>query len=51
MWSLPSSKMKRTLQDKKSGRPHLVPFATQALETLRELRELTGDGRFLSRIF
>jgi integrase len=39
--------MKRTLQDKKSGRPHLVPLATQALETLRELRELTGNGRFL----
>ena len=39
--------MKRTLQAKASGRPHLVPLATQALLVLRELQKMTGDGRYL----
>jgi integrase len=31
----------------KTGTPHIVPLATQALEILRELRPLTGRGRYL----
>lgn len=29
----------------KTGNPHIVPLSRQALETLRELHPLTGDGR------
>ena len=47
MWTCPSEKMKRTLQDKKSGRPHLVPLASQAVELLRDLHTLTGHGTYL----
>lgn len=47
MWSIPSAKMKRTLQAKVSGRPHLVPLSTQALAELRVLEKMTGGGRYL----
>lgn len=47
MWTIPSQGMKRKLQHKISGRPHLVPLSTQAVEVLRELHPLTGYGRFV----
>ncbi|HEV7576694.1 MAG TPA: integrase arm-type DNA-binding domain-containing protein [Caldimonas sp.] len=46
-WTIPASKMKRTVQGKASGRPHLVPLAPQALAILRELHPLTGHGRYV----
>ena len=46
-WTIPASKMKRTVQGKASGRPHLVPLAPQALGILRELEPLTGHGRYV----
>ncbi len=39
-WRLPAEKMK-------SGRPHVVPLAKQAVEILRELQPLTGRGKYL----
>lgn len=39
-WSIPAEKMK-------SGRPHLVPLARQAVEILKELRPLTGNGQYV----
>ncbi len=46
-WTIPAAKMKRTLQGKQSGRPHLVPLAPQAIEILLELQPLTGHGRYV----
>jgi integrase len=46
-WTIPATKMKRTVQGKESGRPHLVPLAPQALEILREVEPLTGHGRYV----
>jgi integrase len=44
---VPSAKIKRTVQGKLSGRPHLIPLSTQAVAELRELRKLTGHGAFV----
>ncbi|MFN7696257.1 MAG: tyrosine-type recombinase/integrase [Burkholderiales bacterium] len=45
--SIPSEVMKRNKQDKASGAPHFVPLAQQAMQLLRELQPLTGQGRYL----
>jgi integrase len=47
LWTIPAAKMKRTLHGKTNGRPHLVPLAPQALAILKELRPLTGHGRYV----
>lgn len=47
MWTIPAMKMKRTVQQKISGRPHFVPLSPQAVETLRELWPLTGHGKYV----
>ena len=39
-WNIPAERMKMR-------EPHLVPLSTQAVELLRELRALTGDGRYV----
>lgn len=39
-WRIPASKMK-------SGRPHIVPLASQAVDILRELHPLTGRALFV----
>ncbi len=40
VWSIPAKKMKMR-------RPHRVPLARQSLAILRELKEITGGGRWL----
>jgi len=47
LWTIPASKMKRTVRGKVNGRPHLVPLAPQAVALLRDLRPLTGHGRYV----
>lgn len=47
LWTIPAADMKRTVQAKINGRPHLVPLAPQAVAVLRELHPLTGHGRFV----
>lgn len=47
MWSIPPVKMKRTVQGKVNGRPHLVPLPKQSLAILRDLKPLTGHGRYV----
>ena len=47
LWTIPAAKMKRGLDGKANGRPHLVPLAPQALAILADLRPLTGHGRFV----
>lgn len=39
-WSIPAEKMKMRVK-------HIVPLSTQAIEIIRELRALTGDGKYL----
>jgi integrase len=39
-WDIPASRMKMKT-------PHIVPLSRQAVEVLRTLRHLTGDGEFL----
>jgi integrase len=40
VWNIPASKMKMHL-------PHIVPLCHQAVEILKELKELTGASRFV----
>ena len=40
MWTIPAEKMKMR-------RPHLVPLPTQAVAALKELKTLTGGGKYL----
>lgn len=47
MVEVPSGLMKRRLNEKVNGKPHLVPLAPQAVALLRELQPLTGAGRYV----
>lgn len=47
LWTIPASKMKRTVHGKVNGRPHLVPLPTQAVAILDDLKPLTGHGRYV----
>jgi integrase len=45
--TIPSQDMKRALHQKINGRPHFVPLAPQATAALKEIRPLTGHGRYV----
>lgn len=47
LWTIPSAKMKRSVDEKLKGAPHIVPMPTQAVLLLRELHPLTGHGRYV----
>ena len=47
LWTIAAAKMKRTAHGKTNGRPHLVPLAPQAVAILRDLRPMTGHGRYV----
>ncbi|RYY90122.1 MAG: integrase, partial [Chitinophagaceae bacterium] len=47
VWRIPSDRMKRSKAQKAMGTPHLVPLPRQAVEILRELKPLTGHGRYV----
>jgi len=47
MLTVPASGMKRTVHGKINGRDHLIPLASQAVEVLKELKPLTGHGRYV----
>ena len=47
MWTIPSVRMKRSVDGKRNGDPHQVPLPTQAVEILRKLHPLTGNGTLL----
>jgi integrase len=38
LWTIPAARMKRSVDGKRNGDPHLVPLSTQAVEILRTLR-------------
>ena len=44
MWTIPSTKMKRTKREKENGAAHVVPLPTQAVDLLRNLQPITGHG-------
>ncbi|WP_404826406.1 tyrosine-type recombinase/integrase [Diaphorobacter aerolatus] len=46
-WTIPSAKMKRTVEEKANGEPHVVPMPTQAVELLRDLQKLTGRSLYV----
>ncbi len=47
LWTIPAARMKRRVDGKKNGDPHVVPLPTQAVEILRKLQPLTGHGTLL----
>ncbi|MDR3369062.1 phage integrase central domain-containing protein [Rhodoferax sp.] len=44
LWTIPATRMKRRVDGKKNGDPHLVPLPTQAVEILRKLHPITGHS-------
>ena len=47
LWTIPAARMKRRVEGKQNGEPHLVPLPTQALDILRKLQPITGQGVLL----
>lgn len=47
LWTIPSAKMKRLVDEKANGEPHVVPLPTQAVALLKDLQPLTGRGRYV----
>lgn len=47
LWTIPSAKMKRLVEEKANGDPHVVPMPTQVVALLRDLHPLTGHGRYV----
>jgi integrase len=47
LWTIPATKMKRTIHGKVNGRPHFVPLSKRALAILRELIPLSGRSRYV----
>jgi integrase len=47
VWTIPGGKMKRSVNDKANGEPHVVPLSRQAIAILVDLQPLTGHGRFV----
>ena len=44
LWTVPAARMKRSVDGKRNGDPHLVPLSTQAVEILRNLQPVTGHS-------
>jgi len=47
LWTVPSSRMKRTKEGKENGQDHLVPLPRQAVDLLRALHSYTGHGKLV----
>lgn len=47
LWTIPSSKMKRAVQGKEQGEPHVVPLPKQAVALLLSLKPRTGHGTYV----
>ena len=47
LWTIPSMKMKRTVQGKEQGENHTVPLPTQAVALIRGIQPLTGNCRYV----
>jgi integrase len=49
IWTVPAARMKRKKLGKLKGPAHIVPLPRQAVELLRELHPLTGEGEYVFR--
>lgn len=47
LWTIPAARLKRRVEGKRTGEPHVVPLPTQAVKILRALHPLTGHGALL----
>ena len=47
LWTIPSEDMKRTKAEKINGQAHTSPLPRQAVEALRDLQMLTGQGVYV----
>lgn len=47
LWSCPPDILKMTQQKKLNSHGHIVPLSAQALALLLELKEITGNGKYL----
>lgn len=47
LWTVPAARMKRGVDGKENGEPHLVPLARQAVEILRGLYPFTGHSKLV----
>ena len=47
VWTIPAARMKRKIEGKLNGVPHVVPLPSQAVKILEELKPLTGRGSFV----
>jgi integrase len=47
VWTIPAVRMKRKIEGKLNGVPHVVPLPSQAVKILEELKPLTGSGSFV----
>lgn len=47
VWTIPSSKMKRTVKEKEQGQADVVPLPTQAVQMLLDLQPLGGHGQYV----
>ncbi len=46
-WTIPAVRMKRKVDGKLNGPPHVVPLPTQAVAIIKELQAITGHGTLL----
>ena len=46
-WTIPSAKMKRTVQEKAEGDDHVIPLPRQAVKLLQSLIPITGHGKYV----
>ena len=44
LWTIPAARMKRSVDGKRNGDPHLVPLPSQAVAILRKLHPITGHS-------
>lgn len=47
LWLVPAARMKRGVDGKENGDPHLVPLAKQSVQILRDLHPFTGHGKLV----
>jgi len=46
-WTIPSAKMKRSVQEKAYGEAHVVPLPKQAITLLESIKPITEHGQFV----
>jgi len=46
-WTIPSAKMKRSVQEKAYGEAHVVPLPKQAIALLESIKPITEHGQFV----